>query len=46
MLKKVFGTLMAVAFVFGAAAQTSIPKNLVNACHYICCEHNGDMWGN
>ena len=46
MFKKVFGTLAALAFVFGAASQTSIPKNLADACSYVCCEHDGDLWPN
>ena len=46
MLKKVFGTLALVAFVFGAVSQTNIFKNIANACSYICCDHNGDGWPN
>lgn len=46
MLKKVFGTLAVLAFVFGAVSHTSIPKNLVDACSYVCCEHDGDGWDN
>ena len=46
MLKKVFVTLAAVAFVFGTVSHTSIPKNLADACSYVCCDHNGDGWDN
>ena len=46
MFKKIFGTLTLAAFVFGATAQTSIPKNLANVCSYLCCEHDGDGWDN
>lgn len=46
MLKKVFVTLVAVALVFGAVSNTSIPKNLADACYCVCCDHNGDGWDN
>ena len=46
MLKKVFVTLAAVALVFGAVSNTSIPKNLADACSCACCDHNGDGWDN
>lgn len=46
MLKKVFCTLALVAFVFGAATHTNIPKNLSDTCSRVCCAHNGDMWSN
>ena len=46
MIKKVFGTLALVAFVFGAVSHTNIPKNLADACSYVCCEHDGDGWSN
>ena len=44
--KKVFRKLAIVAFVFGATVKTDFIKNLVNACSYVCCAHNGDEWGN
>ena len=46
MLKKVFGTLAVLAFVFGAVSHTSIPKNLADACSCVCCDHDGDVWSN
>lgn len=46
MLKKVFVTLAAVALVFGAVSNTSIPKNLADACYCVCYDHNGDGWDN
>ena len=46
MFKKVFGTLAALAFVFGGISKINIFKNITNACSYICCDHNGDMWDN
>lgn len=46
MLKKVFGMLAVAAFVFGATVKTDFVKNLVSACSYVCCDHNGDGWDN
>ena len=46
MFKKVFGTLAALAFVFGGISKTNIFKNITNACSCICCDHNGDGWDN
>ena len=46
MFKKVFGTLAALAFVFGGISKINIFKNITNACCCICCDHNGDMWDN
>ena len=46
MLKKVFSTLTAVAFAFGAFSKIDVLKNIANACSYVCCEHNGAGWSN
>ena len=46
MFKKVFGTLAALAFVFGAIPHTNIFKGLANVCTSICSCHNGDGWSN
>ncbi len=46
MFKKIFGTLTLAAFVFGVTAQTSISKNLANACSCAWYYHNGDGWSN
>lgn len=46
MLKKVFSTLTAVAFAFGAFSKIDVLKNIANACSYVCCEHNGAGWDN
>lgn len=47
MFKKICGTLIAVAFVFGTMPQMkSIFKSFVSACSYVCCEHDGDGWSN
>ena len=47
MFKKICGTLVAVTFAFGTMFQIgSIFKGLVNACSYVCCDHDGDVWSN
>lgn len=44
MFKKVFGVVMAVAFVCGMATQTNIVSSVSDVCSYVCCDHDGDLW--
>ena len=44
MFKKVFGAVMALAFVFGIAAQSNIVSSGSDVSSYACCEHDGDVW--
>ncbi len=47
MFKKICGTLVAVAFVFGTMSQfEGTFKSFVSACSSICSCHNGDGWDN
>lgn len=43
MLKKVFGMLGAMAFLFSATAKTDFVKNLASTCYYVCLDHDGDL---
>ena len=45
MFKKVFGTLAAFALIFCLAPDKSnIPARVSDACSYVCCDHDGDLW--
>lgn len=44
MFKKVFGAVMALAFVFGMATQTNIVSSGSDVSSYACCDHDGDVW--
>lgn len=47
MLKKAFGVVMAVAFIFSLAPQTSkIASSVSKSCYCACCDHDGDVWSN
>lgn len=44
MFKKLFGAVMALAFVFGMATQTNIVSIGSDVSSYACCDHDGDGW--
>ncbi len=47
MLKKAFGVVMAVAFIFSLAPQASkIASSASKVCSCACCDHDGDVWSN
>ena len=46
MFKKVFSTFAAAAFMFGSFSKVNVLQNFSDACSYVCCEHDGDVWDN
>lgn len=45
MFKKVFGVVMAAAFMFSLTPKASnIASSVSDVCSYACCDHDGDGW--
>lgn len=46
MFKKITAVVVSAGLFFSGFSLTGLGSSLENACSYVCCDHDGDMWDN
>ena len=46
MIKKILAAMGAAALILGGVSQIGVNCGVKDACSYICCEHDGELWRN